>query len=250
MFPRKRLGPGEQIVLDSRPHPVVLAPRLLVAIIVVGACIAVAAIWGSAPILVGWVLLGAGLVAIVAFVAKWLSWRAANLTITTARISYRRGVLRRFGREIPLSRVQDVSYSQSILERLLAEGALCVESAGEHGQEPFRHIRHPARVQSLIASLLASPGGASPSQPVTPEPPPRAGGGGSASPGRRESAPPPGTVSFVGPQRDRGEPPARTSVGEAARSVSEQLRHLDELHRAGVITGSELAQKRRELLEH
>jgi uncharacterized membrane protein YdbT with pleckstrin-like domain len=53
----------------------------------------------------------------------------------------------KFGREIPLERINDVTFSQSLFERLIGAGDLLVESAGEHGQSRFANLRDPEAVQ-------------------------------------------------------------------------------------------------------
>jgi len=56
----------------------------------------------------------------------------------------------KFGREIPLERINDVTFSQSLFERLIGAGDLLLESAGEHGQSRFSNIRDPEAVQLEI----------------------------------------------------------------------------------------------------
>ncbi len=224
-LPRKLLASGEQILLESRPHWSRLVPRLVLALAVVGACIAVFLTWSSAPIFVGWILLGIGLAGVGSFLARWLGWRASTLTITTVRISYRRGVIHRFGREIPLQRVRDVTFRQSLFGRIIGVGELSVES-GERGQEPFFDIRRPAQVQSLISRLVA---GAPPAP----------------APSRSRAG------AHLIDEADDDETPRQPmrAVPGPGHSPAEQLLHLYELHRHGVLTDAELEAKRRELLE-
>ena len=59
-------------------------------------------------------------------------------------------MLARKGLEIPLENVNDVSFSQSIFERLLRSGDLLVESAGMQGQSRFSDIPNPEAFQSLL----------------------------------------------------------------------------------------------------
>ena len=54
--------------------------------------------------------------------------------LTTKRMRLRDGILTRNGRDIPLSRVTDVSFRKGVLDRMLGCGTLLVESAGEHGE--------------------------------------------------------------------------------------------------------------------
>jgi uncharacterized membrane protein YdbT with pleckstrin-like domain len=70
--------------------------------------------------------------------------------LTTERLIFRSGVVAKFGREIPLERINDVTFSQSLFERMIGAGDLLLESAGEHGQSRFSNIRDPEAVQLEI----------------------------------------------------------------------------------------------------
>ncbi len=247
-FPSRLLGPGEEVVLEAHPHWSLLVPRAFVTLLVLAGCVTVVVIWGSAPIWVAYVLAAVGVVAIGAFLAKLVSWRSALLVVTTSRIIYRSGLVRRVGREIPLRRVQDVTYRQTLVERLLGAGSLTIESAGRSGEEPFPDIRRPAHVQSVISQLLSGAVPASAVQPPPAEPkrsspqeePPAAGG-------RRDG----GRVSWRRSERGSG-PGGDAAPGgaqpSATRSVGAQLDELAQLHRAGVITDAEFEAKKQELL--
>jgi uncharacterized membrane protein YdbT with pleckstrin-like domain len=79
-----------------------------------------------------------------------LRWATTHFVLTTERLIFRSGVVAKFGREIPLERINDVTFSQSLLERLFGVGDLLLESAGEHGQSRFSDIRDPEAVQLEI----------------------------------------------------------------------------------------------------
>lgn len=156
-YPRKLLNEGEQVVLESRPNwSLMVGPCLLSAVVAAGLVTILVFTAKKLPVWVAGVFAAAFLADLVYLLARFLSWRAKLLVITTNRIVYRHGVFSREGREIPIDRVQDVSYRQSLFERIVGAGSLTVESAGEHGQEPFPDIARPERVQSLINRLLDS----------------------------------------------------------------------------------------------
>jgi membrane protein YdbS with pleckstrin-like domain len=66
-------------------------------------------------------------------------------TLTTQRLIVERGILGRSKKTIPLQRIQDVSYKQSPVERLLALGDVLVESAGEYGAIRLLDLAHCQR---------------------------------------------------------------------------------------------------------
>ena len=69
-----------------------------------------------------------------------LRWQTTSYQLTTRRLRLRYGILSRTGRDFPLIRISDVSFSHGLIDRLLGCGRLIVESAGEHGQLVLNEI--------------------------------------------------------------------------------------------------------------
>ena len=65
-----------------------------------------------------------------------------------------RQVLSRHGRDVPLTRVNDVSFQRSFVERLFGSGTLIVESAGERGQVVLKDVPDVEGVQRDIYRLV------------------------------------------------------------------------------------------------
>ena len=84
------------------------------------------------------VRIGVGAVAVVLaliwFAVPVMRWRTTSYELTTRRLRLREGILARSGRDFPLIRISDVSFSHGLIDRMLGCGRLVVESAGEHGQ--------------------------------------------------------------------------------------------------------------------
>jgi len=83
-----------------------------------------------------------------------LVWRTTVYELTNKRMRLRDGIVTRNGRDIPLSRITDVSFRKGVLDRLLGCGTLVVESAGEHGELALTEIPHVERVSSLLFQLV------------------------------------------------------------------------------------------------
>jgi len=88
------------------------------------------------------------------FVVPVLRWQMTSYQLTTRRLSLRYGILTRSGRDFPLIRISDVSFSQGPIDRLLGCGRLTVESAGEHGQLVLSEIPQVERVQATLFQLV------------------------------------------------------------------------------------------------
>jgi uncharacterized membrane protein YdbT with pleckstrin-like domain len=156
-YPKKLLSEDETVVLELHPHWKVLvvpALELLVVLAVAGYQLGTFdQSWAR------WSVIGvASLVLIVLVVVPFLRWRTTMFVITTKRVVTREGILTRSGRDIPLSRVNDVSFSHNLFERMLRCGTLTVESAGERGQVVLTDIPRVAEVQHTLYELTEKAG--------------------------------------------------------------------------------------------
>lgn len=149
-FPPKLLNDGEEIVLDLRPHWwffVGPAFWLLAAIV---ATVVVTTLWDDEPNAVVYALLALVVLMIVWLVLRLAKWATTQFVVTTERLIARQGVVAKKGIEIPLERINDITFNQNVRERLMGSGDLMIQSGGERGQQHFSNIRRPARVQNEI----------------------------------------------------------------------------------------------------
>jgi uncharacterized membrane protein YdbT with pleckstrin-like domain len=151
-FPRRLLFEGEEVVRDLRPHWWFFAgPAALVAASVL------VLVWVAAAVSEDWLTLavsGVVLASLVWFAGRYLRWATTNFVVTTDRVVFRSGVIAKRGIEIPLERINTVFSHQRILDRILRNGDLTIESGGERGTETFFHIPTPAEVQNEIYQQL------------------------------------------------------------------------------------------------
>jgi len=147
----------EQLVLLLHPHWKTLIRPVLIAVLVVTIALVAEALIpsGSASMAArGGVGVVAVLVLMVWLIVPVLRWRTTTYELTTKRLRTRFGIVTRRGRDIPLSRINDVSFERGVLDRLLGAGRLVVESAGEHGQIVLRDIPNVEYVQSTLFRLV------------------------------------------------------------------------------------------------
>lgn len=90
------------------------------------------------------------LVAMIGSFGRFLRWRTTEFVLTSDRLVVRQGILSKAGTEIPLDRVTNISFKQTLWERMLGTGDLIVESAGESGHQFFTDVAQPSHVQNLI----------------------------------------------------------------------------------------------------
>jgi uncharacterized membrane protein YdbT with pleckstrin-like domain len=151
------LSEGEEVVLRLHQHwKTVLAPLLILAATVVGLLallLLVSAVRDSGPARIA---LGVvALVIVITWVARpLLRWRTTSYELTNRRLRLRAGIITRTGRDFPLSKISDVSFSQGLLDRVLGCGRLVVESPGERGQLVLTEIPHVQHVQATLFQLV------------------------------------------------------------------------------------------------
>jgi uncharacterized membrane protein YdbT with pleckstrin-like domain len=147
-FPRKLLTSGEDVLLELHPHwKALVAPGLLTVVLWAGATLLINKIDASA----GWVVFAlAAVLWLWLAVAPVLQWRFTEYVLTNERLISRAGVIAKRTTEIPLERINDITITQSVFERILHCGDLVLESAGEFGQQRFSDVGAPAEVQKRI----------------------------------------------------------------------------------------------------
>jgi uncharacterized membrane protein YdbT with pleckstrin-like domain len=151
------LTQDEQLVLLLHPHWKTLIRPFAVAVLVIAvALIAEVLIPSNSAAAVERLVVAA--VAILA-VMLWLivpvlRWRTTTYELTTRRLRVRSGIATRRGRDIPLARINDVSFEKGLLDRLFGSGRLVVESAGEHGQILLNDIPRVEFTQATLFRLV------------------------------------------------------------------------------------------------
>ena len=153
-YPKKLLNDHETVALDLHPHWWFFAKpaAALVGSIVLGIfAVTVDGDRGDAL-----KVLSIALIVITGLwtVHRYLRWATTNFVITSDRVIYRSGIIAKSGIEIPLERVNNVSFSKGIFERVINAGDLLIESGGEDGKQRFTDIRGPERVQNLIHAQI------------------------------------------------------------------------------------------------
>ena len=151
------LSEGEHSVLFLHPHwKTVLMPFLLLVLVVVVAAVLVVVIPHNRLQTDGRIAVGviALVVAVIWTGIPFLRWRTTTYELTNRRLRLRRGIVSRTGRDFPLVRISDVSFSSGPVDRLLGTGRLIIESAGEHGQLVLNEIPDVRKVQATLFQLV------------------------------------------------------------------------------------------------
>jgi uncharacterized membrane protein YdbT with pleckstrin-like domain len=162
-YPDKILANDEKVVEHLHPSWITLVPATLWFIVICaagGAGIAYAPDHGTSRsiVIIAIIVVGFLLLCWLSF-TPWIQWRTTHYVFTSHRVLIRRGVLRRSGRDISLQRISDVSFSQSLWDRMVRAGTVTIESAGEQGQEVLTNIPRSDDVQQMINRLIEEDSG-------------------------------------------------------------------------------------------
>jgi uncharacterized membrane protein YdbT with pleckstrin-like domain len=151
------LTEDEHLVLRLHPHWKTLIGPVLVAVLVVAAALIAEVVIpsNSAAAVERLVVAAVAILAVMLWlIAPVLRWRTTIYELTTRRLRVRSGIVTRRGRDIPLARINDVSFEKGLLDRLLGSGRLVVESAGEHGQIVLTDIPRVEFTQATLFRLV------------------------------------------------------------------------------------------------
>ena len=132
-LPRRYLGADEVEVLHVRTHGKALFwPAVILLLTAVAAGIGLALVPPTWQPWSRWVIVAAALLLVVVWVVvPFLRWLTTTYTITDRRIITRRGIVNKSGHDIPLTRINNVAYERSLLDRMLGCGTLVLTTAAE-----------------------------------------------------------------------------------------------------------------------
>lgn len=159
-YPQKLLAPGEVIQFEMRPHwRVVVLPTVALLALVFGGFYLFGKIgtWFDgttesimrALLVVIWI----GLL-IYLVVVPYSRWLTAQYVFTNRRIITREGVVRRQGRDVPLDKINNVSFDTTLIERIFHAGTLRIESASDSGALEISDVPDLEVVQRKVYELV------------------------------------------------------------------------------------------------
>jgi len=159
---RLQLRPGEQVLVDIRPHWSYLSGPLAVAAVTIGLGVALDVGFPHTTVVLHWI---EGLV--VAVPCLWLAvrtarWWRTSLILTSDRLVEQWGVSSPRHAETPLASVVSVTAVQPLLRRMVGTGCLELELLGEDRVRRIDDVRKPAVLRRIISRRLGPVPGADP----------------------------------------------------------------------------------------
>ncbi|MFL6215786.1 MAG: PH domain-containing protein [Blastocatellia bacterium] len=157
---RDDLAPNETVIFTLRPTLIFVMVRYAVAALILMVTAALMGVLHSAwPTAVSntisfLVILIVGLIAFTSPVYKHLLRRREVYTLTNHKLEMRYGLLSKTVRNIPLSKIQDVTVSASFWQRMINIGDIEIDSASEMGKIVLDDIHRSERYANLILDEL------------------------------------------------------------------------------------------------
>lgn len=156
-LPADLLGEGEVEELHLRSHAkALIAPVLVFVLVAVATGFAEALVPPVTQPWSGWTIAVIALVAVVIWtVVPFLRWWTTTYTFTNRRIITRRGIITKTGHDLPLTRINNVAYERSLIDRMFGCGTLQLTTAAD---EPVTldDIPDVERVHVVMTELLFS----------------------------------------------------------------------------------------------
>ena len=214
------LMPDEKLVLASNPHWFYFWKQVAAGI---GLLLLLLLLWTVetdwVDTAIGWITLIALVVLIINTIYEFIQWQTTRFAITDQRVAYQSGIFRRRGVSIPLNRINNVNFEQSFVARILNNGVVTIESAGQTGDSVFENIPDPEHVRALIFAGVEAD---------------------EQRDSDRDAA------ALAKAMREHSTPP---SAAPPAPTATDRLAALDDLKAQGLIDDGEYATKRRQILD-
>jgi uncharacterized membrane protein YdbT with pleckstrin-like domain len=215
------LMPNEKLVLYSNPHWWYFWKEVVGALVVLAALVLLVVVdanWFNTAL--GFLVPIAVVVLLLLTAYQFVQWKTTKFAITDQRVAYQSGIIKRQGVSIPLNRINNVNFTQTVIARALNNGVVTIESAGQTGDSVFENIPDPEKVRTLIFQQVEHD---------------------EQRDSDRDAA------SLAKAMGAHMAPPAPPTAASA--SATERLKQLDDLRAQGLVNDEEYAQKRAKILE-
>jgi uncharacterized membrane protein YdbT with pleckstrin-like domain len=140
-YVNNNLSDGEQVVYQTRIHPIVFLPPALFILAGIGAGVIV-------NDQIGVIVLGMG---VLMLIGAWVRQWSSEFAVTNRRVIVKVGFISRRTIEINLSKVESVEVNQDIFARMFNYGTILVIGTGGT-KEPFALIDDPLAFRRAVQS--------------------------------------------------------------------------------------------------
>jgi uncharacterized membrane protein YdbT with pleckstrin-like domain len=151
---RLQLLPGEEILIDIKPHWSFLSGPLAVSVLVIAIGVGLDIGIPHTSVAGHWVEGSVVAVPCLWLAARVVRWRTTRLVLTSARLIERRGVMSGRQAETFLTHILSVTVVQSLARRIIGTGRLELEINGEDQIRWIDDVRKPMVLRRVINRRL------------------------------------------------------------------------------------------------
>jgi membrane protein YdbS with pleckstrin-like domain len=159
-YPQKLLAPDEIVKLETKPHwRAVIVPSIVLIATVFFTALIVSWIlsWQGMEWLqwLRWLVIGGAIFILVVWaIGPFLRWLTTDYVFTDRRIIVRKGIITRTGKDMPLAKVNNVSFEVPAMGRVFNYGALNIQSAGENDGLYISGVPDVEDIQRMVYELI------------------------------------------------------------------------------------------------
>jgi uncharacterized membrane protein YdbT with pleckstrin-like domain len=148
---RVHLEQNERVLAEFHPHWLVISGPILLTVLLALGAIGLFSVPNSfvSEDIAPWAIIIPGVFALWA-AYRVVLWRSNRWVVTNLRLVDEYGVFRVTHRDTPLHKIQSISYSQSVLGRILRFGDARVQTAADQGDSDIRMVARPGALKSII----------------------------------------------------------------------------------------------------
>jgi hypothetical protein len=149
--------PGEEILVDIRPHWSFLTGPLLISLAVVAVGVTLDVTIPHTSVALHWVEGAVVAVPCLWLAVRFVRWRRSWLLLTSLRLVDQWGAATGNRMEIPLDSIERVSVVQSFLRRVVGTGSIDVAVWGQGVLHRIEDVRKPTVLARVITRRLGPP---------------------------------------------------------------------------------------------
>jgi uncharacterized membrane protein YdbT with pleckstrin-like domain len=157
-YPQKLLATDETIKFETKPH---WRGLFVPAIILIGTVFVMTFLlsWIVSNIsgweFLRWIVIAGGILIVVLWaIIPFLRWMTTEYVFTDRRIIVRSGIITRHGKDMPLAKVNNVSFFVPAMGRILNYGGLVIQSAGENDGLTIRDVPDVEDIQRNVYQYI------------------------------------------------------------------------------------------------
>ncbi len=145
---RTPLRKDEQILFETHKHWYVLILPFLISLAVLVLSFYLFTILTEFQI---WYILFP-ILAVIYFIYKYYSWKFDLWVVTNYRVIDEFGVFSINSKESPIDKINNVSYQQSLLGRIMGFGDVQIQTAAEMGETSYANISRPQQLKEALSN--------------------------------------------------------------------------------------------------